>query len=51
LSPRAAEAITEIGTLARVDKGRSAEQTRPVSFATQTAAGAGVWDLSAAAGP
>ena len=42
LSPRAAQVITEIGDLARVDKGRSAERTQPVSFAAQTAPDAGV---------
>jgi penicillin-binding protein 1A len=51
LSPRAAQVITEIGDLARVDKGRSVERTQPLSFATQTAADAGVWSLSTAARP
>ncbi|MGO8798542.1 MAG: transglycosylase domain-containing protein [Roseiarcus sp.] len=49
LSTRAAELITEIGDLARVDRSRGAERKLPVSFAAQTAPSPGIWDLSAGA--
>jgi penicillin-binding protein 1A len=49
LSTRAAQVITEIGDLARVDKSRGAERNPPLSFAAQSAPGTGSWDLSAGA--
>jgi penicillin-binding protein 1A len=41
LSPRAAQIITEIGDLARIDRSQSAEAAEPTSFAAQMAPGAG----------
>jgi penicillin-binding protein 1A len=42
LSPRAAQVITEIGDLARIDKSRSAQRIEPVSLAVRSASGAGL---------
>jgi penicillin-binding protein 1A len=47
LSARAAQVITEIGQLARADKGRTAQRKLPLSLAAQTTPGVGIWDLSA----
>ena len=47
LSPRAAQIITEIGDLARVDRSQSAERIAPTSVAAQTGPVAGISSLSA----
>ena len=49
LSPRAAQVITEIGDLARIDKSRRAQRIEPISLAAQSASGAGLAVLPASA--